>query len=271
MTGRELRISRMFTNDKCVIVAMDHGMFDGPVAGMEDIASLPAKVLKDIDCVLMSAGTLRHIGEKLFTDRNSPIPVVRINWATTYCFSWEYKFAETVEVFSPKQAFQTGAEVVLVSLTLQTGDEKRDAENIRIFSKLCNEAHKLGLPVIGEYFPADEHKLSSEQFRDEIRIGCRILAELGTDVIKTFHTIDFKKTVEGCAAPILTLGGSKYPKEIDALKAAQQQINDGAAGVVFGRNAIQAKDPIAFQKALIDIVRNGSDVKTAAEKYNIGE
>ncbi len=270
MTGLELRISRMFTKGKCVIVAMDHGMFDGPVLGMEDISALPAKIMKNIDCVLMSAGTLGSIGEKLFTDKSNPIPVVRINWATTYCFSWKYKLAETVEVFSPEQAFQAGAEVVLISLTLQTGDEKRDAKNVKLFSKLCNEAHELGLPVIGEYFPADEHKLSPKQFRDEIRIGCRILAELGTDVIKTFHTIDFQKTAEGSAAPILTLGGSKYPKEIDALKAAQQQIKDGAAGVVFGRNAIQAKNPIAFQKALVDIVRNGSDAKSAAKKYKIG-
>ncbi len=269
MNGLNLRLRRLFTNAKCVIVAMDHGMFDGPIAGMEDIGALPEKILPDIDGVLMSVGTLKHIGDKIVRDRKSPLIITRINWATTCCFNWRYTQAETVEAFSPEQAFALGSDVVLISLTLQTGSENRDAENVRIFAKLCNEAHRLGMPVIGEYFPADEAKLSAEQMRDEIRIGCRILAELNTDVIKTFHTIDFEETVAGCAAPILTLGGSKYPNEIDALKAAQQQMEDGAAGVVFGRNAIQAKDPIAFQKALVDIVRNGLSSADAAKKYNI--
>ncbi len=269
MNGLDLRLRRLFTNGRSVIVAMDHGMFDGPVEGMEDIHSLPDKILPDIDGVLMSVGTLRDIGDEIVKDKHSPMIITRINWATTYCFNWKYNQAETVEAYSPYEAFKLGADAVLVSLTLQTGSEMRDAENVRIFSKLCNEAHELGIAVIGEYFPADETKLTSEQMRDEIRIGSRILAELGADVIKTFHTIDFKETVKGCSAPILTLGGSKYPKEIDALKAAQQQMEDGAAGVVFGRNAIQAKDPIAFQKALVDVVRNGLSAEQAVKKHNI--
>ncbi len=269
MSGLDLRLQRLFTDGKSVIVAMDHGMFDGPVAGMEDIYSLPDKISQDIDGVLMSPGTLRFIGDKIVSGRTSPLIITRINWATTYCFNWKYSQAETVEAFSPHDAFELGADVVLISLTLQTGSETRDAENVRVFSRLCNEAHDLGIPVIGEYFPADEKKLTSEQMRDEIRIGVRILSELGADIIKTFHTIDFRDTVVGCAAPILTLGGSKYPKEIDALKAAQQQIKDGAAGVVFGRNAIQAENPIAFQKALIEVVRCGASAEDAACKYNV--
>ncbi len=269
MLGLDLRLSRLLNNGKIVIIAIDHGLFDGPISGMEKVKNLPDKIYQGVDGVLLSPGTLKIIGKSIFAQKESPYCITRINWATTYCFSWKYNKGETVKLYTPLDAFKLGADCVLISLTLKTGSEQKDAENVKIFTDLCIQTHDLGIPVIGEYFPRDYSALSPEELRDEIRIACRILAELGADMIKTFHTIDFEKTVEGCPVPILTLGGEKYPKEIDALKSAEAQIKDGAGGVVFGRNAIQAENPIAFQKALIDIVRKNIPAEQAAQNYDI--
>jgi len=65
--------------------------------------------------------------------------MVRLNWSTVFCFEWGYKMSRTAHAFSVKDAVALGDEIVLVSLTLKTGDEANDARNVEIFSKLCNE------------------------------------------------------------------------------------------------------------------------------------
>ena len=271
MKPSELRLRRLFNGGKAVVIAIDHGLFDGPIPGMENVDGLPEKIHGDVDAVLLSAGVLRRIGPAVFGNRGAAVPIVRINWSTIYCFTWDYHSGTTVEAFSPRDALRLGADTVLVSLSLASGSEARDAANVELFSRLCRDAHEYGMVVVGEYFPVDVAKLRAEQLHDEVRIGCRILCELAADVIKTYHTCNFGEVVSGCPIPILTLGGEKTAREIDALKAAQTQIADGAAGVVFGRNALQALDPIAFQKALIEVVRNGLEAEEAAAKYGIAQ
>ena len=269
MLKQNLFLSRFFSTGPAIIVAIDHGMFDGPIPGLEKLGEIPSKILPDIDAVLMSPGTLRDIGTEICGHRNSPMPITRINWSTIYCFDWNYHSGDTVKVYSPESAFESGAQMVLVSLSLQTGSQQTDAKNVEIFSRLCNEAHKLGLPVIGEYFPVDDENMSPEQMHKEIKIGCRILYELGADVIKTFYTEKFEDVVTGCRTPILALGGKRMPSDIEALKFAKKQIDSGAAGIVFGRNVIQSEKPIELQKALIDVVKKNIDPKEAADKYGL--
>ena len=269
MNGVEIRLARLFENGKAVIVAVDHGLFDGPIEGLVKPDEIATKIGPEIDGVLMSPGMLRHFGAHVFGKRGGPAAIVRINWSTTYCFSWKYHLAETVGAFTPEDAVELGADVVLISLSLVAGSEERDARNVKVFADLAQRAHRLGVPVIGEYFPADYKSRSPEELAEEIAIGCRILFELGADAIKTFHTVSFQRTVDGCPSPILTLGGEKYASEQDALKAAERQIADGASGVVFGRNVVQARNPLAFQRALVDIVRNGVGAETAAERYGV--
>lgn len=269
MQKQNLCLSRIFSTGPAIIVAIDHGMFDGPIPGLEKIGEISSKILPDIDGVLMSPGTLRDIGVELCGHRNSPTPITRINWSTIYCFDWNYHSGDTVKVYSPETALELGAQMVLVSLSLQTGNQQTDAKNVEVFSQLCNEAHKLGLTVIGEYFPVDEENMSAEQMHKEIKIGCRMLYELGADVIKTFYVERFEDVVAGCRTPILALGGKRLPNDLEALKFARKQINSGASGIVFGRNVIQSPKPIELQKALIDVIKNNVDPKEAADKYRL--
>ncbi len=86
-------------------------------------------------------------------------------------------------------------------------------------------------------------------------MGSRIVAELGADAIKTFHTCDFRAVTSTCPVGVLALGAEKLPTEREALDLARRAVADGAAGVVFGRNAIQVQDPFAFQAALVEAVK----------------
>jgi len=123
--------------------------------------------------------------------------------------------------------------------------------------------------VIGEYFPPTHQELSPDQLHEQVRVSCRILAELGADCIKTFHTNNFPDVVAGCPIPIFGLGAEKRPTQLAALALARQEIDEGARGVVFGRNAIQVPDPPAFQRALCEVVKRGASPKEAAARFGL--
>lgn len=269
MKSNHLILSRFFSTGPAIVIAFDHGMFDGPIPGVDRVDELPPRIFPGVDGLLMSPGMLRDIGPQLCSRRNSPIPITRINWSTIYCFAWNYHSGDTVKAFTPKEALQAGAQMILISLSLQTGSQRQDAKNVEIFRELCGQAHELGLPVIGEYFPVHEEDLSEEQLYQEIKIGCRILYELGADVIKTFYTKNFENVVSGCPTPILALGGKRLASDLEALKYARQQISSGAAGIVFGRNVIQSPQPIELQKALMAVLKEGLTPDEAAKKFGL--
>jgi len=271
MNGKQLRIQKLFNNSQnAVIIAIDHGLFDGPIAGMTDLKKTAGQINPDVDGVLLSPGMLKHL-RFIFDFKGAPIPIIRVNWSSVYCFHWNYNKAFTVVAQTVEEAVSNGAEIVLASLTLQTGSEENDTKNVEVYSRLVNEADKLGIPVIGEFFPAYSDTISSDQMYEQVYSGCRILSELGCDLIKTFYTRNFRDVTESCPVPILGLGAEKKPTQIEALQLASNEIKDGARGVVFGRNAIQVKNPFAFQAALCDVVKKNLDPTEAFIKHNLSE
>lgn len=269
MTGRDIRLGRLFSGGKnAVVVAVDHGEFDGPIPGMIDLPEVVKKIDAGVSAVLMSPGMLAHCGHAV-NYKGAPLTMARINWSTVYAFHWNYNDADTVQATSVADAVAAGADLALISLTLKTGSEARDAANVELFCRLAAQARELGIPVVGEFFPARSNKISKEEMHDQVCRSCRILAELGADLIKTFHTHKFKEVTQGCPVPILGLGAEKTPKQIQALELAERIIQDGGRGVVFGRNAIQVIDPAAFQRALCEVVQDGVSAAGAAKKHGL--
>ena len=268
MDGRAIRLERLVGDGRAVIIAFDHGLFDGPVSGMEDLPATAAKINPLVDAALLAPGMVRHCGG-LFARPKRPLCVTRLNWNTVYCFKLNYRSALSVESYGVEEALREGMDIALVSLTLQTGDEERDADNVEIFSRLTTDCHALGIPVIGEYFPTGHEEMTPQRLHDDILLGCRIVTELGADAIKTFHTVDFKAVTSSCPVPVFGLGAERLPTQRDALELAAREIADGARGVVFGRNAIQVPDPMAFQAALCEVVKNDAPVDEVVKTHGL--
>ncbi len=269
MSGREIRLGKVFGNSgKAVVVACDHGMFDGPHKGMEDLGAMLERLGDGPDAILLSPGMLPRV-KGFFARRNAPAAIVRLNFNSVFCFQWGYTGSVISNLFQPEEALAAGADMVLVCLTLRTGSEAVDARNAEIFAELCGKAHRLGLPVMGEYFPHSHLTKPADEFGEEVLVGCRMLTELGADCIKTFHTRNFKQVTATCAVPILGLGAEKTPTDLAALELAEREVRDGAGGVVFGRNAVQATNPPAFVATLQDIVKGGATAKAAARKHGL--
>ena len=269
MPGKAKRLSKLFNaGENTVIIAADHGEFDGPIPGMVRIDETLGKIDPSVDAVLLSPGMVAR-STALFGAKGAPLAIMRLNWSTVYCFGWDPRESATVPAVSAQEAVRLGADVALVSLTLRTGSEDRDAANVELFTHLREECHAFGLPVIGEYFPVRHQDLLPEALHEEIRVCCRILAELGADCIKTFHTCRFPEVMEGCPIPIFGLGAEKTPTQLEALALARREIDEGARGVVFGRNAIQVPDPPAFQRALCDVVKRGMPADEARSRHQL--
>ena len=268
MDGRQIRLQRLFGDGRAVIIAIDHGLFDGPIPGMEDLPGTAAKINPVVDAVLLAPGMLRHC-HGIFAGSRRPLAVVRLNWNSVYCFHWNYRAARSVSAYEVEDALAEGMDVALVSLTLATGSEERDAENVAVFARALTRCHRLGVPVIGEYFPTGHAAMSPEQLHENVRIGSRIVAELGADAIKTFNTRDFAAVTSTCPVPVLGLGAEKLPTQLAALELAAGEVAAGAGGVVFGRNAIQAPDPFAFQAALCEVVKAKLPPAAAVTKYHL--
>lgn len=269
MTGKEIRLNRLFSKGQnAVVVALDHGEFDGPLPGMLNLPEVINHVDPRVSAVLLSPGMIGHCAHALGY-KGAPLAIVRLNWSTVYCFHWNYNDAETVSAMNPADAVAAGADMVLISLTLRTGSEARDAANVEVFCKLAGEAGRLGMPVVGECFPTRSEVLSKAQMHEQVYRSCRILAELGADLIKTFYTFKFSEVTASCPVPILGLGAEKMLKQVQALELAERIVQGGGRGVVFGRNAIQVRDPAAFQRALCDVVQEGAPAAQAAKRHRL--
>jgi DhnA family fructose-bisphosphate aldolase class Ia len=206
LTSKEMRLSRLFPESgQAVVAAMDHGQTFGPMPGLVDFTAA-AERLKEADGVLMAPQMLRFSGN-LFRGKGSPTAIVRLNWNTIHCEPWHYRQAHIVKAMSVESAVAAGADVVLASLVLRTGDEAHDAANVQGFAALAEESARLGIPLIGEVFPVAGLRERPAEFHGYIVTMCRIICELGADAIKTFYTGDrFEEVVTGVPIPVLALG-----------------------------------------------------------------
>jgi DhnA family fructose-bisphosphate aldolase class Ia len=268
-TGEMVRLSRLFSGGQnAVIVAVDHGLYFGPLPGMVNLPQV-VKSLGGADGILMAPGAAAHCAS-VFAQRNAPAMILRLNFASNYLSLWNYDHSHSVPMLSVAEAVAQGADLVVASLTLQNPDQSEDAQNVELLSRYINEKRCLGIPLIGEVFPTGGDDANPADLYDLVRISCRLAAELGVDLIKTFYTGEnFADIVAGTPVPILALGAKKTKFEKDALCLAAAAVRAGARGVVFGRNVIQAREPERFLDALKEVVKTQADPEKVAAKFKL--
>ncbi len=270
-TGEEIRLARLFDGGgNAVVVAIDHGLYNGPRPGFNDLPST-VRQLTAADAILVSPGMASHVGHA-FARRGAPAMMVRLNWGTQYATQWNYHESRSVPVLSAAEAVALGADIVLVGMSIMTGSEAVDAENVAVVARAVSQKRVAGVPIVGEVYPAGHEDLPPDERHEQIAIGCRIVAELGVDLVKTFYTGErFAEIVAATPVPVLALGSRKLPRERDALELAAAATRAGARGVVFGRNVLQARDPERFLLALRAVVKDGIAPAEAAARNGIPE
>jgi putative autoinducer-2 (AI-2) aldolase len=100
-----------------------------------------------------------------------------------------------------------------------------------------------------------------------IRLACRICAELGAHIVKTYYVPEgFETVTASCPVPVIMAGGKKLA-ELEALSMAYHAIQEGAAGVDMGRNIFQSDAPAAMIQAVRKIVHDGMKPQHALDFY----
>ncbi|MBI2441261.1 MAG: hypothetical protein HYV35_07825 [Lentisphaerae bacterium] len=269
MNGKQFRLKRFLLRaDKLVVAAMDHCAFMGPIPGLENPARTAEQLVK-ADAVLLLPGMIRHVAEHLAA-APAPTVITRLAWNSTYCFQWRYSESRHARMLSVAEALAKGADLVLASLALNTGSEQVDAENAGLFSQYVQQAEQLGIPIVGEYFPAATESMSKKALHTTIKIGCRAIAELGADLIKTFYTGPrFEEIVAATPVPILVLGAEKMPTDAHALRLARDAAHSGARGIVFGRNIFQSRAPARFIQAVRAVLNGECTVAAAVRAFKL--
>src|ERR687892_2700397 len=248
--GMKNRFSRIIRPDdgRCVMLAVDHGYFLGPTEKLE----VPQRTIKPLlpyaDSLMLTRGVLRT---SVNPSTNVPI-VLRVSGATSIV--GEDLSKETITT-SIEDAIKLNVSCLAISIFVGSKYEHQTLANL---AKLVDEGEKYEIPVLAVT------AVGKEMGRDARYLGlaCRVAAELGAHVVKTYYCENFERVVEGCPVPVIIAGGKKLP-EPEALKLAHDAITHGTAGVDMGRNIWQSDWPVAMIKAVQAIVHKNADAKEA--------
>ncbi len=247
--GKQNRLARVMGTGKTVMLAVDHGYFQGPTTGLENPGKTIAPLLPYADSVMLTRGVLRTS-----VDAASEKPVVlRVSGGASILKELSDEGVTT----SIEEALRLNASAVAVSIFVGGDHEKESLMNL---AKLVDEGERYGMPVLAVT------AVGREMNRDAryLALACRIAAEMGAQVVKTYHCEDFRRVVDSCPVPVVIAGGKKTP-ERDALELAAKAMADGASGVDMGRNIFQSADPVGMIRAVRSVVHEGA---SAAEAFS---
>jgi DhnA family fructose-bisphosphate aldolase class Ia len=270
MSGIDLRISRLFRGKKnLVISALDHVMEYGDQPGIEN----PERAIKSCygtDALLMSRFMLRRQGDAMSVPE-APVPVVRINWSSSFYYPLDYRVGNTCIATTVEDAVQAGAGAVICSLFLEEkGNEALETQNVNVFSEVVRQKERLGVPLIGECYVVEHAELTPERMHAKVKRVTRVMAELGADLIKCFFTGErFHEVVENTPVPVFTIGAEKLPTDLAVLTKARDSVKQGARGIIFGRNIFMARNPPRIIAALNDVINAGMEPAEAVKKHGL--
>ena len=268
MSGIDLRIKRLFGQKKnLVISAIDHVLEYGDQPGIESSREAIEKCM-GTDALLLSRFSLRRNWD-LFALKNSPMPVIRINWSSAFYYPLEYRKGFTEVATAVEDAVQDGGELVICSLFLENNDEEMETINVGIFSEVVRQKENLGIPLIGECYVVEHAEISADALHEKVKRVSRVMAELGADLVKVFFTNRFHEVVANTPVPVFSIGAEKLNTDIEVLTKAQNTVKAGARGIIFGRNIFMASDPKNLISALNEVMNEETSPEEAARKFSL--
>ncbi|MDH3618259.1 MAG: 3-hydroxy-5-phosphonooxypentane-2,4-dione thiolase, partial [Nitrosopumilus sp.] len=252
--GLKNRLAKIINpqNNRALMLAVDHGYFLGPTEKLENAKQTIAPLLKYCDSLMLTRGV-----QRTSVNPNTSVPMVlRVSGGSSII--GEDLSQEQITV-TMKEAIRLNASAVAMSMFVGSKYENQTIVNL---GKLVSEAEEYGIPVlavtaVGKELGKDARYLS---------LACRIAAEQGAHIVKTYYCDNFKKVVEACPVPIIVAGGKKIP-ERDAMQLTYNAIKAGAVGVDMGRNIWQSDNPVPMIRAVRSIVHGNATVDQAFKLY----
>ncbi|PQA76508.1 class I fructose-bisphosphate aldolase [Rhodoferax sp. TS-BS-61-7] len=273
---KEIRLQRLFQNGGCLDIAIDHGVCNEPsfLDGLEDMpAVVDALVQAQPDAIQMNYGQADLLQRR--PGRTKPALVMRVDMgnpynATVHRVMWALLQNKKDPVLP---AVQMDASCVVVNLFMLPNEPdlfRQCVENISIVRADCD---KYGMPLMIEPLVMRPHSEKGGYMVDgdaeKIVTLVRLAREMGADIIKADPTADaneFHRVVEAARCPVLVRGGGREDLR-QVFARSRTLLDQGAVGMVYGRNVYQHQSPQAVVKALMAMIHNGASAEEAWALY----
>jgi 3-hydroxy-5-phosphonooxypentane-2,4-dione thiolase len=252
--GMQNRLSRVFnpTSSKTVMLAIDHGYFQGPTSGLERVDVNIVPLIPFADALMLTRGILRtsipssHTKGTVLRASGGPSVLKELS-------------NEQIAV-DMEDAIRLNVAAMAVQVFIGGEFETQSIHNM---TSLVDMGNRYGIPILGVTAVGKDMTRDARYFR----LACRICAELGAHFVKTYYIAEgFETVTASCPVPVVMAGGKKLP-EIEALEMAFRAIQEGAAGVDMGRNIFQSDAPAAMIQAVRSVVHEGFKPKEALELF----
>jgi putative autoinducer-2 (AI-2) aldolase len=252
--GMKNRLARIFRpgTGRTVMLAIDHGYFQGPTTGLERVDLNIVPIAPHADALMLTRGMLRstipatHRGGIVMRASGGPSILKELS---------NERIAIDIE-----DAARLNVHALAVQVFVGGEHETRSIENM---TRLVDAGYRFGMPVLGVT------AVGKELTRDARYLGLatRICAELGAQFVKTYYVEEgFEDVTAGCPVPVVMAGGKKLPERA-ALEMAYRAVQEGAAGVDMGRNIFQSVAPAAMIEAVGLVVHDGMPPEQAYEFF----
>jgi putative autoinducer-2 (AI-2) aldolase len=252
--GMKNRLSRIFNPDtgRTVMLAIDHGYFQGPTTGLERIDLNIVPLAPYADTLMLTRGILRttipptYRGGIVLRATGGPSILKELS-------------NEQIAV-DMEDAIRLNVSALAVQVFIGGEFETQSIHNM---TRLVDRGNRYGIPILAVTAVGKDMSRDARYFR----LACRICAELGAHYIKTYYIPDgFDTVAASCPVPLVMAGGKKLP-ELDALQMSYNAVQEGAAGVDMGRNIFQSEAPVAMIKAVRGVVHEGLKPKEAHQLF----
>jgi putative autoinducer-2 (AI-2) aldolase len=251
------RLSRLIKPDgHCFFLPIDHGYFQGPTRCLERPCDTIRDLLPYADGLFVTRGVLRsNIDPYLET----PI-ILRVSGGTSVIGQ---DLANEILTTSMDDIIRLNAAAVGVSIFVGTDYEKQTLQNL---ADLVNDCEDYGIPVMAVTAVGKELEKRTARF---LALACRIAAELGAKVVKTYYAKeDFDKVTNGCPVPVVIAGGPKCETEMEVFDFVYDGMQKGAIGVNLGRNVWQHAHPLAMMRALYAVIHEKANPRQAQDVFD---
>lgn len=254
--GMKNRLSQLIKSDgHCLFLPIDHGYFQGPTSKLEKPGETIKPLLSYCDALFVTRGVLRSC----VNPESSPPIILRVSGGTSMICK---DLANEGITTSMKDAVRLNVSGVGLSIFVGSDYEHQTLLNL---AKLVNEAEEYGIPVMAVTAVGKELEKRDARY---LGLCCRIAAELGAKVVKTYWCENFEKVVEGCPVPVVMAGGPKVDTDLEVFEFVFDGMQKGAIGINLGRNIWQNAHPVPMIRALRAIIHEKATAKQANDLFN---
>ena len=254
--GLENRLSKTIKSDgHCFYLAMDHGYFQGPTSKLEKPFEAAKPLLPYVDAVFMTRGVLRAVMDPTM----EPAVILRVSGGNSMVGADLSNEEVTVSI---EDIIRMNAAAVGISVYVGSAYEH---QSLMALAKLVNDCQPYNIPVMA--VTAVGRELGTKLEARYLALACRICAEMGASVVKTYYCEKFENVTYGCPVPVVIAGGPKTDSELQVFEFVYDGMQKGAIGVNLGRNIWQNEYPVAMAKALRAVIHKKADPKEANDIY----